>query len=80
MRKYDDDYFYDYNPRKTKKERVPFEEFLKQFVQCPVCGYRNRKEFLERTGCCNCCNKILDERSHMKYVVNRKVKFYNKNI
>lgn len=79
-KKYDTDigYYEDYKKRKHRKQSR--EEFLDRFVQCPQCGYRNKKVFLERTGCCNCCNKILDPRAHMKYVVNRKIKFYNKNI
>ena len=69
--------FEEFMPTK-KKPRISREEFLAQFVQCPECGYRNKKVFLERTGCCNCCGKILDQKAHMKYVVNKKIKNYKK--
>ena len=64
--------------RKRKNRTLNKEEFLAQFVQCPECGYRNKKVFLERTGCCNCCGKILDPKAYLKYVVNKKVKIYKK--
>lgn len=69
--------FKDYIPTK-KEKKIDREKFLTQFVQCPECGYRNKKTFLERTGCCNCCGKVLDSRAHMKYVINKKKKNYNK--
>lgn len=71
--------FDEYIPQKKDKKRKSREEFLKNFVQCDVCGYRNKKEFLQRKGECNCCGKILDPRAHMKYVVNKKIKNYKKH-
>lgn len=64
--------------RKRKNRTLNRKEFLAQFVQCPECGYRNKKVFLERMGTCNCCGKILDPKAHMKYVVNKKIKNYKK--
>ena len=69
--------FKDYVPTK-KEKKIDREEFLAQFVQCPECGYRNKKVFLERTGCCNCCKKILDQKAHMKYIIKKKKKHYQK--
>lgn len=36
--------FKDYIPTK-KEKKIDREEFLAQFVQCPECGYRNKKVF-----------------------------------
>lgn len=69
--------FKDYVPTK-KEKKIDRKEFLSQFVQCSECGYRNKKVFLERTGCCNCCGKILDQKAHMKYVINKKKKICGK--
>lgn len=69
--------FKDYVPTK-KEKKIDREEFLSQFIQCPEYGYRNKKVFLERTGCCNCCGKILDQKAHMKYIINKKKKYYSK--
>ena len=69
--------FNDYVPTK-KEKKIDREEFLAQFVQCEKCGYRNKKVFLERTGCCNNYGKILDPRAHMKYIINKKRKNYGK--
>lgn len=69
--------FKDYIPTK-KEKKIDREKFLTQFVQCPECGYRNKKVFLERIGACKCCGKILDPKAHMKYVINKKKKNYNK--
>ena len=62
--------FKDYVPTK-KEKKIDREEFLSQFIQCPECGYRNKKVFLERTGCCNCCGKVLHPKAHMKYIINK---------
>ena len=69
--------FKDYIPTK-KEKKIDREKFLTQFVQCPECGYRNKKVFLERIGSCKCCGKILDPKAHMKYVINKKKKYYDK--
>lgn len=69
--------FKDYIPTK-KEKKIDREKFLTQFVQCPKCGYRNKKVFLERIGACKCCGKILDPKAHMKYVINKKKKYYDK--
>lgn len=66
-----------YIPMK-KKKMINRDEFLEQFVQCPECSYRNKKVFLARIVCCNCCGKILDPKAHIKYVVNKKIKNYSK--
>lgn len=66
--------FKDYVPTK-KEKKIDREEFLTRFIQCEACGYRNKKNFLEKTGCCNGCGKIIDPRAHMKYVINKKIKF-----
>ena len=69
--------FKDYIPTK-KEKKIDREKFLTQFVQCPECGYRNKKVFLERIGSCKCCGKILEPKAHMKYVINKKKKYYDK--
>lgn len=69
--------FKDYIPTK-KEKKIDREEFLARFIQCEACGYRNKKIFLEKTGCCNGCGKIIDPRVHMKYVINKKIKFCGK--
>ena len=55
-----------------KKKKIEREEFLNQFIQCDKCGYRNKKIFLEKTGVCNCCGKVLDVKAKMKYEISKK--------
>lgn len=39
--------FKDYVPTK-KEKKIDREEFLSQFIQCPECGYRNKKVFFRK--------------------------------
>lgn len=46
--------------------------FLQEhFVTCE-CGYNNRKGRLEHYGFCLRCNKVLDPKAYLKYLLRQK--------
>jgi hypothetical protein len=53
------------------KKKV-FEENIK----CDVCGYCNHKKFVQYSGVCHGCGKILDEKAYFKAQMNKKLRLW----
>ena len=37
------------------------------WIKCPICGYQNKKIFIDVYGTCRLCNKVLDEKAKFKH-------------
>ena len=59
-----------YYVKKEKKKNIPKEQFEQSFVICE-CGYNNKKYFVDKSGICNRCGEILDDRAHFKSELNK---------
>ena len=35
-------------------------------IKCPNCGYQNHKHFVQYSGQCHLCKKVLDEKAYFK--------------
>lgn len=57
-----------YVKQQMKTKSLPKEEFEKQFVICE-CGYNNKKEFVDKSGICNRCGEILDDKAYFKRIL-----------
>lgn len=50
-------------------------------IKCDICGYQNHKHYVERSGICHLCGKILDDRAYFKAQMNSKLRLWrNKRI
>ena len=45
-------------------------------IKCDICGYCNHKEYVSYCGICHGCGKILDDRVHFRYKMNRKLRIW----
>lgn len=45
-------------------------------VKCDICGYENKKEFLQYSGVCHLCGKILDDRAYFKAQMNKRLRLW----
>ena len=45
-------------------------------VKCDVCGYQNHRDYLQYSGVCHNCGKILDERAYFKAQMNSKLRLW----
>lgn len=48
-------------------------------VVCDNCGYHNEKQYVDRSGICNGCGKILDPQVKFKAVLCEKLHLGRKN-
>jgi len=45
-------------------------------IKCDVCGYQNHKYFVQQSGVCHLCGKILDDKVYFKAQMNKKLKLW----
>lgn len=45
-------------------------------IQCDVCGYYNHKDFVDKTGTCHLCGKVLDDKAYFKQQMNKKLRLW----
>jgi len=45
-------------------------------IKCDVCGYQNHKHFVQYSGVCHLCGKILDEKAYFKNQMNKKMRLW----
>lgn len=55
-----------------KKKKKKFIEY----TQCDICGYKNNPDFLQYSGVCHCCGKILDDKAYFKAQMNKKMRLW----
>ena len=47
-------------------------------IKCDVCGYQNHRCFVEKSGICHLCGKILDQKVYFKAQMNKKLGLWRK--
>ena len=45
-------------------------------IKCDICGYQNHKEFVDKSGVCHLCGKILDDKAYFKAQMNKKLRLW----
>lgn len=45
-------------------------------IKCDICGYNNHKYYVEQSGVCHLCGKILDGRAYFKCQMNRRLRLW----
>ena len=45
-------------------------------IKCDICGYQNHKCYVERSGVCHLCGKILDEKAYFKAKMRTKLRLW----
>jgi len=45
-------------------------------IQCSNCGYCNKVKYVQYSGVCHLCGKILDEKAYFKQQMNKKLRLW----
>lgn len=45
-------------------------------IKCDICGYQNHKEYVQYSGVCHGCGKILDDKAYFKQQMNKKMRLW----
>jgi len=45
-------------------------------IKCEKCGYQNNKDYVQYSGVCHLCGKILDEKAYFKQQLNKKMRLW----
>lgn len=45
-------------------------------VKCDICGYQNYKKYVDCSGICHGCGKILDDKAYFKAQINKKLRLW----
>ena len=52
------------------------KKFVNTNIICDKCGYQNKKEYIQYTGTCHLCGKVLDDKAHFKNEMNKKMRLW----
>ena len=47
-------------------------------IKCDICGYQNHKRYVDVSGVCHLCGKILDEKAYFKKQMSEKLQLWRK--